>query len=54
MILEVLNASSTDLKSQLCNTILTTGGSSAIPGLLPRIYNQLFNLAPPMCKVKLV
>lgn len=54
MVVDVLNASNTDLKTLLSSTILATGGSSAISGLLPRLNRQLSNLVPPMCKIKLI
>ncbi|CAD8102825.1 unnamed protein product [Paramecium primaurelia] len=54
MLLDIINNSVNDIKQQLCSTVISTGGSSNIPGFLNKLQTTLSALAPPMCKVKLV
>ena len=41
MLIDVVNSSLADLKSSLCGSVLVTGGSSAIPGLMNKLNNKL-------------
>ncbi|KAM3138021.1 hypothetical protein pb186bvf_009916 [Paramecium bursaria] len=54
MLIDVVNSSLADLKSSLCGSVLVTGGSSAIPGLMNKLNNKLQPLAPSLCKIKLI
>ncbi|CAD8100052.1 unnamed protein product [Paramecium primaurelia] len=54
MLMDIINNSTNDIKQLLSSTVISTGGSSNIPGFLNKLQTTLSALAPPMCKVKLV
>jgi len=54
MILESINSCDIDIKRQLFNNIILTGGNSLLSGFSSRLQNILNEVSPPNSKIKMI
>ena len=52
--MDAIHNSSIDLKKELLQNIIVTGGNSLLKGFLERLQNQLFDIAPQVQKMKIL
>lgn len=46
LLLESISRTDAELEKELCSNVMLCGGSTLFPGILPRLNNELVNLAP--------
>lgn len=54
MVLEAINECDIDIKRQLFNNIILTGGNSLLQGFSSRLQNKLNDISPPNSKIKMI
>lgn len=54
MVLEAINSCDIDIKRQLFNNIILTGGNSLLSGFSSRLQSILTDISPPNSKIKMI